>query len=294
MAAEAGSDAIVVGGGIAGLVVARRLARGGMRVTLLEPSDRLGGQIAPLRVAGIDLDAAAESFATRGGVVADLADELGLAGDLIVPSPSPAWLHRADGTSVPLPAAGVLGIPGHPLAADVVRTIGRPAAWRAALDRVLPRSVGRDAASLGDLVRARMGRGVADGLVAPIVRGVHSREPDALPVESASPRLRAELAAHGSLAAAVRSLRAQAPAGSQVGGIRGGMHRLVAALADDCARLGVEVRTRADIDGIGPRSVTADGRRLDGTLCRLPARPRGRAALCRRPAQGPAAAFPWP
>ncbi len=192
---------------------------------------------------------------------------------------------------MPLPAAGVLGIPGHPLAPDVVRTIGRAAAWRAALDRVLPRSVGRDAPSLGALVRARMGRGVVDGLVAPVVRGVHSREPDALPVDAASPRLRAELAAHGSLAAAVRSLRAQAPAGSQVGGIRGGMHRLVTALADDCERLGVEIRTGVVVDGIETRSVTADGRRLVGTVVRAfsePAEDRRRLTLVTLVVEAPA------
>ena len=36
---------LVVGGGVAGLVVARDLARGGAEVTLLEASDRLGGKV---------------------------------------------------------------------------------------------------------------------------------------------------------------------------------------------------------------------------------------------------------
>lgn len=267
------SDAIVVGGGVAGLVVARRLALAGRAVTVIERSETFGGQVAPLRLAGIELDAAAESFATRGDIVAGLAAELGMQDDIVLPAPSPAWLHRSDGTAVPLPATGVLGIPGDPLATDVVRAIGRPAAWRAALDRFMPARAGRNAASLDDLVRARMGRGVADGLVAPVVRGVHSREPSALAVEAASPRLRAEMLARGSLAAAVRALRAQSPAGSQVAGIRGGMHRLVAALVADGERLGVEYRTGVDVEDLTPSGVVVEGRRLDGLVVRAHSEP---------------------
>ena len=51
----------IIGGGVAGLLVALRLAQGGHRVTLLEATDRLGGQLAPQRIAGVDLDAGAES-----------------------------------------------------------------------------------------------------------------------------------------------------------------------------------------------------------------------------------------
>ena len=57
-------SAIVVGGGIAGLVMARDLVLGGLDVTLLEASDHLGGKIARHTVAGVDLDAGAESFAS--------------------------------------------------------------------------------------------------------------------------------------------------------------------------------------------------------------------------------------
>lgn len=274
MASEADADLIVVGGGVAGLVAARRLALGGASVVLLEASDRLGGQVVPVSIAGVSLDAAAESYATRGGAVAALALELGLGDDLVVPSPAPAWLHRADGSAVPLPATGMLGIPGSPLARDVVRAIGRAAAWRASLDRLLPARAGRDAGSLGDLIRLRMGRGVVDGLVAPVVRGVHSKEPYALPVEVASPRLRAEIAATGSLAAAVRSLRAQAPAGSQIGGIRGGMHRLVTALEEDCRRLGVVIHTGVGVVVVEPDGVVlADGARRHGRVVRAFADP---------------------
>ena len=267
------SDVLVVGGGVGGLVAARRLALEGLHVTLFEASETLGGQVARQTVGGVDLDAAAESFATRSGAVPALLGDLGLADEVVTPRADPAWLHRADGSAVPLPATGLLGIPGDPLAADVVRVIGREAAERASLDATLPPDEGTDAASLGELVRTRMGDGVVDGLVAPVVRGVHSSSPDDLAVERAHPRLRAEVRERGSLAAAVRALRAASPAGSAVAGIRGGMFRLVEALRDDCERLGVALELGTRVDEIRPDGVVVAGRFRPGLVVRASREP---------------------
>jgi oxygen-dependent protoporphyrinogen oxidase len=68
----------VIGGGAAGLGAAREIARPGFDVTVLESRSELGGSVARHEVAGITLDAGAESFATRGDHVAKLIDELGL------------------------------------------------------------------------------------------------------------------------------------------------------------------------------------------------------------------------
>jgi oxygen-dependent protoporphyrinogen oxidase len=247
----------VIGGGIAGLTVALRLAQAGHQVTLLEATDRLGGQLAPQHLAGVDLDAGAESFATRGTAVTALIDELGLAADVVTPRPAPAWLHRARGPAVPLPAAGLLGIPADPLAPDVVRAIGRLGAWRARLDAVLPLAIGSRTTTLGELVGARMGRAVLDGLVAPVTRGVYSRDPGDLALAVAAPTLVDRMRELGSLAAAVRGLRANAPAGSLVAGLRGGMFRLVDALADACRRSGVDIQTGVRVDATPPGAVLA-------------------------------------
>ena len=247
----------VVGGGIAGLVVARRLAMAGRLVTLIEAGDHLGGTVARHTVGGLDLDAGAESFATRGGTVAALAAELGLGDDVVSPTPAGAWLLPESGPAVPLPATSVLGIPGVPLAADVIAAVGPWSALRAQLDAVIPALSARDSVTLGRLVRRRMGRGVLEKLVAPVVHGVHSVHPDDLPLDRAVPGLRAALALEGSLAAAVRSLRAAAPAGSAVQGIRGGIHRLVIELAADLETYGVQVQ-------FGRRVTSLDA--LEGTI----------------------------
>lgn len=248
------ADEVVVGGGVAGLVLARRLAMAGRRVVLLEASDRLGGQVRRVEVAGVDVDAGAESFSTRGGVVARLATEIGLGAELVSPAGGPAWLYRADGSAIALPATGVLGIPGTPLAGDVIAAIGTRAAMRAGLDVVMPALVGAKASTLGELVRRRMGAAVVERLVDPVVRGVHSTRADELPLDRAHPGLRAALRRTGSLSHAVLSLREQAAAGSPVGGIRGGMARLVDELVADLELFRVDVRlgVRVDRDDIAP------------------------------------------
>lgn len=259
--------AIVVGGGIAGLVAARRLALAGSDVLVLEATDAVGGQVARHTVGGLVLDAGAESFATRGGTVAALARALGLGDDIVAPSGSPAWLHRADGSSIALPATSLLGIPAVPLAADVIAAIGMRAALRAQLDTLLIGQVGMRARTLGELVRRRMGRGVLDGLVAPVVRGVHSADPDDLELDRVAPGLRAAFRSATNLGGAVRSLRERAPAGSQVLGIRGGVFRLVEALTAELHRFGVEVRTSARVEHADPDGVLlAGGERIAGPV----------------------------
>ena len=68
---------VVVGGGISGLVAALDCAKIGMRVTVLEASDRLGGAVAAAEVAGCEVALGATGWSTRGGAVDELVDELG-------------------------------------------------------------------------------------------------------------------------------------------------------------------------------------------------------------------------
>ncbi|WP_207455614.1 protoporphyrinogen/coproporphyrinogen oxidase [Herbiconiux sp. SYSU D00978] len=249
--------AIVVGGGVAGLVTARQLARGDVDVRVFEASDRLGGTVAKHTVAGIDLDAGAESFATRNDSVARLAHSLGLT--TVLPAELGSWLHDADGRPVKLPATSVYGIPADPLAPDVVAVIGQDAANRAAEDATLDRRIGADVETLGDLVRVRMGAELLERLVTPIVFGVHSQHPNDLPLDRVAPGLREGLVQNGSLAAAVAKQRENSPAGTAVAGIDGGMFRLVEELATDLERRGVEVRTGSRAWAIKPQSVLVGG-----------------------------------
>ncbi|WP_426320644.1 protoporphyrinogen/coproporphyrinogen oxidase [Microbacterium sp. E-13] len=248
-------DFSVVGGGVAGLVVARRLAAAGAAVTVWEASDRLGGTVARHEVGGLALDAGAESFAVRGGAVAALLEELGLDDDIVAPAPRPAWLQPAAGDAVPLPATALLGIPSDPLAPDVVRVVGLAAAERAAEFDARP--VDAVPATLGALVRDRFGDDVLDRLVAPVVHGVHSQHPDELPIARAHPALADAVVSAGSLSGAVARLRAAAPPGAAVAGIRGGVNRLVPGLADDLERHGGVIRLGSRVGDLGGLEGTA-------------------------------------
>ena len=257
------ADAVVVGAGIGGLVAAHTLAARGLRVVVLEAAERAGGPVrggAFTTLPDVPLDLGAESFAVRGGAVERLVEELGLSVE--APSGLPAWGYAA-GRAFPLPAAGVLGIPARPWAADVRRVIGWPGVLRGALDRVLPpRFV--DTTDLGTFARSRLGSRVADRLVTPVAAGVHSAPLDRLDVAAVAPGLLEAYSRSGSLSRAVATLRAAAPPGSAVRGIDGGIHALVNALLD---RLDVRFGARVtNVERAGDWQVHTDG----GEVLRAP------------------------
>lgn len=299
-------SAIVVGGGVSGLVAALELAERGLAVTLLEQQDIVGGRLRAARLSnasngsandavcesgagagrgigesdvdsqlGIGIDIGAEAFATRGGVVAELLDELGIADRIVAPAPLGAWTV-GDAVALPLPEAGALGIPAHPLSSATRRALGTAGALRAAVEPALPRRIGRRAGSLAELVSARLGVKVLERLVAPVALGVHSADPVALPIDAAH-GLGAAFERTGSLIKASRQLReSNAAAGGAVAGIKGGMTALVDALLVALDRLGVTVRTGVSVAALefeahgagGERSSCADAGSVEGNAYR--------------------------
>lgn len=254
-------DVVVIGGGVAGLAVAHDLARAGVGVVLLEAADELGGLLRRGRVAGIDIDLGAESFATRTDAVARLVADAGLPLDLVRPQPGGAALVLADPSGAggvtrgPLPRRTVLGIPADPLAADVVALIGAEAAARAARERDLPAfdAAATPEPSLFDLVAERLGAVVAERLVDTLCRSIYSRAARAARLSELHPGLWAAFCATGHLTDAAAQLAAEAPAGSAVGGIAGGMWQLPFALARAAQTHGAVLRT-----GVAARAITGE------------------------------------
>ncbi len=265
------TDVIVVGGGVAGLVAALECAKVGLRVTMLERRAELGGCVGRIELDGLSLDSGAESFATRGGAVAELLDSLGLADDVESPNRAGAWLvwpgsgGRLD--AAPLPRTGMLGIPANPLGDDVRRIVGWGGAIRAYADRLMPiLTIGR-AHSLGKLVRSRMGDAVLERLVTPISAGVYSTDPDDLDLDVVAPGLNEAMTRTGSLSGGVGQLVEERRAGGAVRGLKGGMHALVDALAAQLDRFGVEVLTGTEATALERRDagwrITAETSRVE-------------------------------
>lgn len=273
---------VIVGGGIAGLIAARRLAIGGAEVTVVEGSARLGGMIEGAHLGEVGLDIGAEAFAVRGGAVMSLLEELGLGAEVVDPRPLGSRGFGADG-AYRLPPGGLVGIPADADAPGMAAAVGAEAVERIRAEGRLDAAVGAGEATLAGLVRARFGSAVLDRLVAPVTRGVYSLDPDDIDPEVLLPGLRADLGTLGSLSAVAASRRSRAIPGALVRTVRGGMHRVIAALAADLHRRGVRVLL----------STPAQGLHQQGTGWMLTSGEVGIEADSVVVTVPPTAAFPW-
>lgn len=260
------AEIVVVGGGVAGLVIAWEAARAGRSVIVCESADDTGGMLRRGRLAGIDIDLGAESFAIRTSGVTDLvADFAAAALPLSIVEPRPEGAHLVLPAPfgrlrrMPLPRRAVVGMPADPGAPDVVNVIGRTAARRAARERDLPRGAELEPGgepSLFDLAGARYGRRVAERLVDPLCQSVYSQPASAVRLSAVHPSLWAEFGRRGSLTAAADIVAPAARAGSAVRGIEGGMWRLAAALRSAAEAAGAVIRTGERVQELRP---AADG-----------------------------------
>lgn len=249
-------DALVIGGGIAGLSAAWQLTQDGLKPLLVEARGYLGGLIAPGYIGPVQVDLGAETFVPRGVETAQMVAALGL--EALAPSGDGARLflppNRANGESHwrlwRFLRDAYLGIPADPGADDVVAVLGAKAAQRAAQDRHLGSEVGQGAEgeTLAGFVAARMGQAVVDRLVRPIVAGIYTCDPADLDTDTVTPGLRQATREHGCLADAVAFLLARsrkATGGRSVDKcVRGGMFQLTAALSQAITTAGGTVLTR--------------------------------------------------
>jgi oxygen-dependent protoporphyrinogen oxidase len=235
------AQVLVLGGGISGLTAARDLAELFESVLLLEKGDQLGGSIGRVSIAGQTVDSGAEAFAISRADALALIESLGLTEELVVPGRADARIRSGDETY--LIPYGMLGIPSDLDDPSVLAAVGADALAIARELDARPWNVS-GSISIGHLVRARLGDAFADRILAPVVGGVHSADPDFLDADAIVPGLVSLAEKTGSLTSAVAKMRASASA-SRPGGalmsLRGGMHVLIDALARDLNQHGVSV-----------------------------------------------------
>lgn len=248
-ARAAAAHIAVVGAGVAGLVAARECAKLGIRVTLLEASDRLGGMVRQAQLGERTVDTGAEIFSTKDAETLALLKELKLAGDLEEVPAAEAWLVGVPGAGrVKLPTPQLAGIPINVFDEGVRRVIGWGGLWRAYFDRLRPPLTIGHEESFGKLVATRMGAKVRDQLIAPRSLGVWGVHPDDLNTETVAPGISGSLTRVGSLTGAAATLAEKQT--TTRGALVGGMPQLLEALISELPTLGVEVRTAARVSGI--------------------------------------------
>ena len=237
------TDVVVVGGGIAGLAATDRLSKTGVEVTLLEATERLGGNVCTTRFAGRPLDMGAEMLAVRDPTTVGLVRELKLDDELLTPSCTRAFVLTERGLR-PLPADALSRLPGGLGELLRSRLLSPLGLMRCAWDVIIP-SRGPDGdVTIGSIVRSRLGRRALERIVDPLLGGIHAGSCDTLSAMALAPQLIAALRSGKGL---VRGLRAAgaAPAVPAFATLRAGLGSLTSALTGRAQAAGATVRLGA-------------------------------------------------
>lgn len=230
--------AAVIGGGVTGLVAGRALTRMGLRVTVFEAADRLGGQVQTVDVGGHPIDVGAESLHLAGTTIPGLADEPALTAGTCTARDSRSWVYAA-GRLRRLPSGVGPGGPTKLLPVLAARTLSPSGVLRAAMEPFVPRGEHGPDVAVGELIGHRFGRQVVERLVDPLLGSLHGGDVQRIDVGAALPELAATAAEHRSLLLARRLDRGPRTVPASVS-FPQGLGELVARLA---ASPGLDIRT---------------------------------------------------
>jgi oxygen-dependent protoporphyrinogen oxidase len=173
-------QALVIGGGISGLVCAYALRQTGVEVQLVEASARPGGVIQSITRDGFLLELGPQSFSGTAAL-RQLCKELAISDQLLEAPPRAPRYVLVDGTLRPVPLS--------PSAFFASSLIDGATKWRLLRD-IFGRSVPPDAdESVASFVRRKFSAQLLDRLVGPFVSGIYAGDPECLSVRSAFPQL---------------------------------------------------------------------------------------------------------
>ncbi len=227
--------ALVVGGGISGLVCAHALQKAGIEVLLVEASPRTGGVIHSVVRDGFLLELGPQSFAGTAQL-RTLCAELGIADQLLEAPPRAPRYVLINGVLQPVPLS--------PPAFFLSPLINGSTKW-ALLRDIFGKSVPPDTdESVAALVRRKFSNQLLDRLVGPFVSGVYAGDPEKLSMRSAFPQLHEAEKTAGSIVRGMLRL-AKSKKGPRerptLNTFRDGNETLVRALANN---LGSAIRTQ--------------------------------------------------
>ena len=230
--------AIVVGGGISGLVCAYHLQQAGISVRVLEASDRPGGVIATEEQDGFRFELGPQSFLSSDPLL-NLIDALGLKNELLHADPRAPRYILFRGKLVPAPLA--------PPSLLTTPLLGAGTKWRLITEMLRRTTPPSNDESIAAFVRRKFGDEVLDRLVAPFVSGVYAGDPEKLSLRASFPKLHEFESKYGGvLRGAMKSRPAKGTRRPSLCSFRAGMEALPRALA---SRLGDELLTETTVTG---------------------------------------------
>ena len=276
---------VIVGAGVTGLAAARRAARErpGLRITILEATDRVGGKIQTIREDGCVIEGGPESWLAAKSWMTDLCGEIGLGGAIQGTRPENRgsrvlWAGRLH--PIPEGLTGLIPTRLRPvLTSSLLSPIGK---LRLGMDWVLQARTTSDDESLASFVSRRFGRQAYDRLIEPLMAGIYAGDGGQLSTLATFPQLRAAEREHGSVIRGVianRKRAAQAtgnearsgsgtpndggkvaPPAARPGFVApvDGMGTIIDRLVDDLRERGVEIRRHTRVSDL--RRGTGSGR----------------------------------
>jgi oxygen-dependent protoporphyrinogen oxidase len=236
--------AVVVGGGISGLVCAYALRKAGIDAQLIEASQRCGGVIHSERREGFLLELGPQSFSGTAALQS-LCSELSLENELLEAPPRAPRYVLIGGQLRPVPLNPPAFLASSLVGAGTKATIAR--------DMFSKSRPPEQDESVADFVRRKFSAELLDRLVGPFISGIYAGDPERLSLRSAFPQLHEAEKSAGSV---IRGMMRQAKAGKKsrqrptLQSLREGNETLVRALA---AKLSSALRLGTEVTRVVPR-----------------------------------------
>lgn len=242
--------AIVVGGGISGLVCAYALRKAGLKAIVLEASRRAGGLIQSEQRNEFLLELGPQSFSGTAQLRA-LCDELGIAGQVVVAPPRAPRYVLVNGKLTPVPLSPPAMLTSSLLSAETK--------WKIARDAFGTTSAPKEDESIAHFVQRKFGGELLERLVGPFVSGIYAGDPERLSLRASFPSLyEAEKNAGSVIRGMMRAAKAKKGPREKptLMSFRDGNETLTRGLA---AKLGDSLHTGAEVLGICVRRADAAG-----------------------------------
>ena len=227
-------DAIVIGGGITGLVAAYKLNQKGKKVLLIEKQNRLGGNISTLREAGYIFEEGPQTILANNKAVWELVEELKAPLEKASPSSEKRYIYKK-GKLIPIPLK--------PQEFFKTPLVG----WKSKLllfEEFFEKPLEVEDISVADFVRKHFGGEFLTYFVQPFVSGIYAGDAEKLSLRYAFPKLWEIQKRYGSLLKAFIKEKRVAPKGELIS-FKGGLKTLIDLLAEKIPNK--ELNTAAEV-----------------------------------------------